>query len=194
MCDDAAAFHWLTRAIQLCWVHDGRLYKKLEPVVALHREQLEDFRKRYWAYYRQLLAYRQNPNTDKRLQLESEFDELFATQTGYSDLDRRIEKTRDKKDSLLQVLEHPELPLHNNASELAVRQRVRKRDVSFGPRTPLGVKAWDTFATLADTARKLGISFHAYLQDRISDAHQIPPLASLVTQRAAELNLGASWA
>ena len=194
VCDDAAAFHWLTRAIQLCWVHDGRLYKKLEPVVALHREQLEDFRKRYWAYYRQLLAYRQNPNTDKRLQLESEFDELFATQTGYSDLDRRIEKTRDKKDSLLQVLEHPELPLHNNASELAVRQRVRKRDVSFGPRTPLGVKAWDTFATLADTARKLGISFHAYLQDRISDAHQIPPLASLVTQRAAELNLGASWA
>lgn len=194
VCDDASVFHWLTRARMLCWVHDGRLYKKLEPVVALHREQLKGFRKRYWEYYHQLLAYRQNPNTDTGLQLMSEFDELFATHTGYFDLDQRIEKTRNKKDSLLQVLHHPELPLHNNASELAVRQRVRKRDVSFGPRSPLGVKAWDTFATLADTVRKLGISFHAYIQDRISEAHQIPPLASLVTQRARELNLGASWA
>lgn len=194
LCDDAAEFHWLTRALMLCWVHDGRLYKKLAPVVALHREQLQDFRKRYWEYYHQLLAYRQNPNVEKRLQLESEFDKLFATHTGYYDLDQRIEKTQAKKDSLLQVLDHPELPLHNNASELAVRQRVRKRDVSFGPRTPLGVKAWDTFATLADTARKLGISFHAYIQDRISESHQIPHLGTLVTQRARELNLGASWA
>ena len=191
--DDASVFHWLTRALMLCWVHDGRLYKKLEPVVALHRQQLKDFRKRYWEYYHRLLAYRQEPNAEKRLQLESEFDELFATHTGYYDLDQRIEKTRAKKDSLLQVLVHPELPLNNNASELAVRQRVRKRDVSFGPRTPLGVKAWDTFATIADTARKLGISFYAYIQDRISEAHQIPPLATLITQRAAELNLGASW-
>jgi len=163
-------------------------------VIALHREQLQNFRKRYWEYYHQLLAYRHNPHADQRLQLETEFDELFATHTGYADLDRRIEKTRDKKESLLQVLEHPELPLHNNASELAVRQRVRKRDVSFGPRSPLGVRAWDTFATLADTVRKLGISFHAYIQDRISEANQIPPLATRVTQRAAELNLGASWA
>jgi hypothetical protein len=193
VCDDASVFHWLTPALMLCWVHDGRLYKKLEPVIALHRELLKDFRKKYWEYYHQLLAYRQNPNADKRLQLESEFDDLFATHTGYYDLDQRTEKTRAKKDSLLQVLHHPELPLHNNASELAVRQRVRKRDVSFGPRSPLGVKAWDTFATLADTARKLGISFHAYIQDRISQSHQIPPLASLVTQRTRELNLGASW-
>jgi hypothetical protein len=191
--DDASVFHWLTRALMLCWVHDGRAYKKLEPVVALHREQLKDFRKRYWEYYHRLAAYRQDPEAEKRLQLEAEFDELFATHTEYHDLDQRIEKTRAKKDSLLQVLEHPELPLHNNASELAVRQRVRKRDVSFGPRTPLGVKAWDTFATLADTTRKLGISFYAYIQDRISESHQIPPLATLVTQRAHELNLGASW-
>lgn len=194
VCDDAAEFHWITRALMLCWVHDGRLYKKLEPVVALHREQLKDFRKRYWEYYHQLLAYRQNPSAGKRIQLVSEFDELFATHTGYYDLDQRIQKTWTKKDSLLQVLQHPELPLHNNTSELAVRQRVRKRDVSFGPRTPLGAKAWDTFATLADTARKLGISFYAYIQDRIFQSHQIPHLATLLTQRAHELNLGASWA
>lgn len=193
VCDDAAEFHWLTRAMMLCWVHDGRLYKKLEPVIALHRGQWEDFRKRYWEYYDQLLAFREKPIPETRAQLEAQFDVLFATHTGYYDLDQRIAKTRAKKTSLLCVLQHPELPLHNNASELAVRQRVRKRDVSFGPRTPLGVQAWDTFMTLADTARKLGISFYAYIRDRVSRTNQIPPMPTLVTQRARELNLAWSW-
>jgi len=77
-----------------------------------------------------------------------------------------FQKTRAKKTSLLLVLKHPELPLHNNASELGVRRRVRKRDVSFGPRTDGGRRAWDTFMTLAETARKLDVSFYAYLHDR----------------------------
>jgi len=194
VCDDAAVFHWLTRSIMLCWVHDGRSYTKLEPVIALHRQQLQDFRKLYWEYYDQLLAYRENPTAKERKRLENQFDTLFATETGYHDLDQRIIKTRAKKTSLLLVLQHPELPLHNNASELAVRQRVRKRDVSFGPRTQLGLQAWDTFMTLADTARKLGISFYAYIRDRISATNQIPPMATLVTKRAHELKLGWSWA
>ena len=193
VCDDASVFHWLTHTLMLCWVHDGRAYKKLEPVIALHRQQLEDFRKRYWDYYDQLLAYREKPVAEECRRLESQFDTLFATETGYHDLDQRIAKTRAKKTSLLLVLQHPELPLHNNASELAVRQRVRKRDVSFGPRTPLGLQAWDTFMTLADTARKLGISFYAYIHDRVSGTNQIPPMPLLVTKRARELNLGWSW-
>jgi hypothetical protein len=193
VCDDASVFHWLTRAMMLCWVHDGRAYKKLEPVIALHRQQLEDFRKCYWDYYDQLLAYREKPTTKERRRLESQFDTLFATESGYHDLDQRIAKTRAKKTSLLLVLQHPELPLHNNASELAVRQRVRKRDVSFGPRTQLGLQVWDTFMTLADTARKLGLSFYAYIRDRVSKTNQIPLMSILVTKRARELNLGWSW-
>lgn len=193
VCDDASVFHWLTRAMMLCWVHDGRAYKKLEPVIALHRCQLEDFLKNYWDYYHQVLAYREKPTAEERKRLESQFDTLFATKTGYHDLDQRIAKTRAKKTSLLQVLQHPELPLHNNASELAVRQRVRKRDVSFGPRTQLGLQAWDTFMTLADTARKLGLSFYVYIRDRVSATNQIPPMDILVTKRARELNLGWSW-
>jgi hypothetical protein len=157
------------------------------------RQQLEDFRKRYWEYYDQLLAYRDKPTGKERKRLESQFDILFVTETGYHNLDQRIAKTRTKKTSLLLVLQHPELPLHNNASELAVRQRVRKRDVSFGPCTQLGLQAWDTFMTLADTARKLGISFYAYIHDRVSGTKQIPPMSLLVTKRALELNLSGSW-
>ena len=193
ICDDAPQFNWLTRAMMLCWVHAGRPFKKLTPVVPLHRTLLDDFLKRFWDYYDQLLAYRQNPTPQECTRLEADFDSLFATRSGYDELDRRIAKTQAKKVSLLLVLKYPELPLHNNPAELAVRQRVRKRDVSFGPRTPDGRNAWDTFMTLAATTKKLGVSFYAYVQDRIAGTHSIPPLAELVEKAALDLNLGWSW-
>ena len=193
ICDDAPQFNWLARMMMQCWVHEGRHYKKLSPVVALHREQLDHFLKCFWEYYDRLLAYRQNPTVDESQRLETEFDNLFTLKTGYEELDKRITKTQAKKESLLLVLKYPELPLHNNAAELGVRQRVRKRDVSFGPRTQAGVRAWDTFATLAATSKKLGVSFYQYIHDRISGANLIPPMADLVTKAAKELNLGWSF-
>ena len=194
ICDDAPQFNWLARRMMQCWVHEGRHYKKLSPVVALHRAQLDRFLKRFWEYYDQLLVYRQAPTAQERQRLQTEFDRLFAPNTGYQELDKRISKTQAKKESLLLVLKYPELPLHNNAAELGVRQRVRKRDVSFGPRTQAGVRAWDTFATLAATSKKLGVSFYQYIHDRISGANQIPPMADLVTKAAKDLNLGWSFA
>jgi hypothetical protein len=194
ICDDASQFNWLARRMMQCWVHEGRHYKTLSPVVALHRRRLDGFLKRFWEYYDQLLAYRQDPTVQERQRLTTEFDRLFATTTGYKILDQRIAKTQAKKESLLLVLKYPELPLHNNAAELGVRQRVRKRDVSFGPRTQAGVRAWDTFATLAATSKKLGVSFYQYIYDRISGANQIPPMADLVTKAAKDLNLGWSFA
>jgi hypothetical protein len=193
VCDDAPQFNWLGKEKMLCWVHEGRHYKKLAPEISLHRELLNDFLKSFWEYYHQLLDYRQQPAVEECLRLETEFDQLFSIHTGYDALDQRIAKTKAKKSSLLLVLKYPELPLHNNASELGVRQRVRKRDVSFGPRTEDGVRAWDTFATLAETAKKLGVSFYHYLHDRISADNQIPPLVHLVKKRAIELNLGWSF-
>jgi hypothetical protein len=91
------------------------------------------------------------------------------------------------------VLKYPQIPLHNNPMELEARQRVRKRDVSSGPRTQDGVRAWDTFMSLVATTRKLGISFYQYIHDRISKTNRIPSLASLIEARASELDLGASW-
>jgi len=47
--------------------------------------------------------------------------------------------------------------------------------------------------TLADTAKKLGVSFYRYVYDRVSQVNQIPKLADLITERAKQLRLGASW-
>lgn len=193
VCDDAPQFTWLTAALGLCWVHEGRHYKKLSPYVPQHRQELDRFLTDFWAFYDLLLAYRQQPSADEREHAEAAFDTLFARQTGYARLDERIALTRGKKTHLLLVLSHPEIPLHNNPAELGARQRVRKRDVSFGPRTREGVRAWDTFMTLAATARKLGVSFYHYIHDRVSGQNRMLSLADLIAQEAQVLNLGASW-
>lgn len=193
VCDDAPQFRSLTPNLGLCWVHDGRHYKKLLPYLPPHRGIVEQFRKRYWEFYRELRTYQRQPTPEEATRLEAQFDELFGTQTGLAMLDERIALTRAKKAELLWVLKHPELPLHNNAAELGARRRVRKRDVSFGPRTALGKKAWDTFQTLAATAAKLGVSFYQYLHDRVSGAYQLPSLAQMIAEQASLLNLGQSW-
>lgn len=193
ICDDAGQFKGLTENLGLCWVHDGRHYKKLEPVVTLHREQLDTFLGQYWEFYNKLLDYQVQPNSERAAPLSQEFDGLFSTVTGYDALDKRIAKTKAKKVQLLLVLEHPEIPLHNNLSELGARLRVRKRDVSYGPRTPAGKQAWDTFMTLGATAKKLGVSFYQYIYDRVSRAMQMPSLAELITQQAEQRQLGSSW-
>ncbi|MGH7412520.1 MAG: IS66 family transposase [Candidatus Methylomirabilis sp.] len=193
VCDDAPQWREITEALALCWVHDGRHYTKLSAYLAPHRTLLEEFRKSYWEFYRKLRRYQEQPTTAEATRLEAEFDALFGEETGYDLLDDRIRLTRGKKKELLTVLMHPEAPLHNNAAELGVRRRVRKRDVSFGPRTDSGTQAWDTFQTVAATASKLGISFYHYLYDRMSGANRMPALAEVIEERARDLDLGASW-
>jgi hypothetical protein len=193
VCDAAGQFVWLTYERALCWIHDGRHYAKLMPRLAPHEKMLNDFQKDYWDFYKELLVYQKAPTSAEAARLEATFDTLFATVSGYDALDDRIQKTRAHKDELLMVLVHPEIPLHNNAAELAARRRVRKRDVSFGPRSELGKNCWDTFMTLSATAAKLGVNFYHYLKDRLSEAGEIPALAALIHERAEQLNLGASW-
>jgi hypothetical protein len=47
---------------------------------------------------------------------------------------------------------------------------------------------------LTATAKKLGVNFYQYIHDRISGANHIRSLASMIDERAKELNLGASCA
>jgi hypothetical protein len=193
ICDGAPQFTWVSQELALCWVHEGRHYKKLFPYMVPHQRLVEEFLKEFWAFYRELLAYQEQPKLEERHRLEQKFDALFTPETGYWALDERIALTRGKKVQLLMVLEHPEIPLHNNPAELMVRQRVRKRKISFGPRGVTGAKAWDTFMSLAATTKKLGISFYHYIQDRISATGGVPQLSSIIEGRAKDLKLGASW-
>ncbi len=193
ICDDAPQFKLLTEELSLCWVHEGRHYKKLNPLVGCHQKLLEDFLDDFWDYYRELLSYREYPNEEMASKLKSEFLRIFGSQSGYQELDQRKELTRAKMTELLLVLEHPELPLHNNSAELAARTMVQRRNISYGTQTELGTMAWDTFMSLVDTTRKLGISFFEYVADRISQTRNIPPLATIISSKSMINFRNQSW-
>ncbi len=178
--DDAPQFKKITELLALCWVHDGRHYKKLEPVIQLHKKQLEDFLTAYWKYYRKLLDYKQSPTSLLSQTLSDEFDTLFSVKTGYAQLDDRIEKTMAKKDSLLLSLKYPEIPLHNNASELGARTQARYRDISLQTQNLKGTESKDTLMTIVETAKKLGGNAFDYIRDRISKKFEMPSLANMI--------------
>src|SRR6266576_3939033 len=187
LCDDAPQFKWLTVQLALCWVHEYRHYKKLTPRFLAHCHLLEQFAKDFWKLYRDLLAYRDHPSEAEADALRTAFDHLFGQISGYQQLDERLALTLVKKESLLMVLSHPEILLHNNPAELGARQRVRKRDVSLQARTREGIGAWDTFQTLVSTAKKLEVNIYQYLHDRLAQTNTLPSLAKLIQQRAQDV-------
>jgi hypothetical protein len=183
--DDAPQFKLITDELALCWVHDGRHYKRLCPVVPNHQQQLEEFRQRYWEYYRELFTYKSNPCAERAESLSAEFDSLFSTKTGYDDLDERIAKSKAKKEELLAVLKHPELPLHNNRSEHGARVQKRREDVSLQTRTQEGTRSKDTMMSIVETCKKLGVSAYHFIYDRVNQTFQLPSLAELIRNQAA---------
>ncbi|WP_413172145.1 IS66 family transposase [Anabaena azotica] len=192
VCDDAPQFKLLTENITLCWVHEGRHYKKLTPYVACHQKALDKFLGDFWDYYRDLLAYKDAPSQQTAEKLRSEFWKLFDTKSGYQQLDERKQLTLLKISELLLVLEHPELPLHNNPAELAARTMVQRRNISYATQTQEGTQAWDTFMSLVATTRKLGISFFEYVRDRISHLGNIPSLATIIREQSSLHSFGYS--
>lgn len=181
--DDAPQYNQIVVELALCWVHDGRHYKKLTPAVPSHIKELECFLGKYWDFYHKLLAYRQSPTESFAEELSSEFDCIFSTKTSYEQLDDRIDKTKTKKDSLLRALKYPELPLHNNTSELGARRQARYRDLSLQTKNEKGTEAKDTHMTITETAKKLCVNSFKYFYDRISGKFEMPSLASLIKLR-----------
>jgi hypothetical protein len=181
--DGAGQFDLLEHG--LCWVHTERLVHKLIPAHEAQRHEQERLRGEIWAYYADLKAYRAAPEAQKVTALEAQFDTLFGQRTGWATLDRLLRRIRQHKSDLLRVLRRPDMPLHTNASETDLRDYVKVRKISGGTRSDLGRQCRDTFASLKKTCRKLGVSFWAYLTDRLTCAGQVPPLADLMRQRAA---------
>ena len=185
LCDDAPQFKLITDDLSLCWVHDGRHYKRLRPVVQNHQKELTAFRGRYWNFYRELYKYKKNPSCELANSISAEFDILFSTKTGYNELNARIAKSKAKKEELLTVLTHPEIPLHNNRSENGARVQKRREDVSLQTKTKAGTEAKDTMMTIIETAKKHSVSSYKYIYDRISKIFKMPSLAKLIRVKSA---------
>jgi hypothetical protein len=184
MSDDAKQFLFLAVYHALCWIHEIRHYRKMNPVFEHHYTQHKMFLTKIWEFYELLKGYKEHPSERQKRFLEKRFDKLFSTETGYKELDERIALTRKKKDKLLLVLTYPEIPLHNNPAEIALRELVIKKRVSYGTKSEDGKTAWENMMTILDTCRKHNVSFLDYVKDIFSKRYSMPRLSTLILKKA----------
>lgn len=180
--DEAGQFNILLHA--LCWMHAERKFATLLPFNDYERKILEEIRNEIWIYYSELKAYKENPDKDKKLNLEARFLEIFTKKTEFETINKALRSIYDIKSGLLMVLERPNVPLHNNGSENDIRVQVMKRRIHGQTRSDLGRQCRDTFMSLKKTCRKLGISFNDYLYDRLSGTNNILQLHEIMIQKA----------
>ena len=184
--DDAPEYGKIADYHALCWVHDARYYNKLAPGAEVMANILNAFKAQYWDFYQALLDYKGLTPIQQQAskeQIITRFDQLFGTPSRYGALDKCIERTRANKEKLLRVLDFPDLPLHNNAAELAARRVVRKRDVSLHTMTRWGTELRDAFLSIIETAQKLGISAYHYIRDRVTQQYNMTSLADIIIGR-----------
>ena len=180
--DDAGQFNVLVHA--LCWIHAERLIAKIIPFTDGQKEDLDTVREKIWKLYQGLKRYQRNPRPETKERLEAKFDQIFTMKTSIATLNQTLKRLYSNKSELLLVLDRPEIPLHNNVAENAIREYVKKRKISGGTRSEAGRKCRDTFTSLKKTCRKLGVSFWEYLKDRIDNTLLIPDLSDLIREQA----------
>jgi hypothetical protein len=184
--DGAPQFDILIHAS--CWVHIERPLARLVPYTEAHRAEIEDVRERIWELYKDLKAYQAKPDAALKASLEARFDEMVNRKTNYpSSIGSVLKEMRSHKGDLLRVLQRPEVSLHHNGSESIIRGYVKTRQISGSTRSEEGRRCRDTFASLKKTCRKLGLSFWAYLRDRVRGLEQVPRLAEQIRKKAQEL-------
>ena len=175
--DDAGQFNVLLHA--LCWIHAERSINKLIGLSSAQTEEIEKIRGEIWDFYASLKDYKRDPSKQEKVLLEKRFDEIFGAKTSCVSLNLALQRLYNNKKELLLVLEHPDIPLHNNLSENDIREYVTKRKISGSTRSDSGRRCRDTFTSLKKTCRKLGISFWEYLNDRVTNRNAIARLPDL---------------
>ena len=181
--DGARQFNLFNHA--LCWIHAERALKKIIPVDDEEKKAVEYACDLVWNFYDELKEYKKSPSMPQKNYLENRFDEIFSMPMHGFSIAPIFANFRRHKHELLVVLDHPEIPLHNNNSERDIREHVIKRKISGSTRSLSGRDARDIFNSLIKTCLKNQISFWNFLDDRIKKTNLIPPLAQVIIQRAA---------
>lgn len=124
--DGAGQFNVLIHA--LCWVHAERVLRRLQGNTKQQRINLAEMQHLLWQYYRQLQQYQQHPTPEGKARLWQAFDQVFGRcYCHHASLNIVLSQFRTHKAELLQVLDCPQLPLHNNAAETDIREYVTRR-------------------------------------------------------------------
>src|ERR1700677_4945513 len=147
-----------------CWVHAERLVHKLIPANQIQHKAVEVARRMIWWFYGKLKDYKLAPSPERAEILRAQFKRIFdRAKTGYAALDSLLRRLLRLQDRLLRVLERPEIPLHTNAAEDAIRGFVTIRKISGGTVSEKRRQARDAMLGLDKTCKKLKIRFFDYL-------------------------------
>ncbi len=182
--DDAGQFTVAGLLKARCWIHAERTSHTLLPFSAGNRAAQAAVRDQIWQFSQSLKACKLTPSEEKKLVLETRFEEIFTQKPCCHTLNLALKRSLANKQALLLVLKRPVLPLHNNLSENDIRDDVKRRKISATTRSEAGRAARDTFLSLKKTCQKLGLSFWHYLQDRLARHNHLPPLPLLIRTAA----------
>ena len=146
--DDApnSSYH---RRISLCWAHDDGITKIISGNTP-SCERTETVPCRLLGILSEIITTKRAPSQEAASELSLNLIVCFLSRplSGFKN-----RKDQTKKACLLLVLKYPDILLHNNASELAARAQLRKRDVSLHTVTQEGTQANDTFLTITQTCK-----------------------------------------
>ena len=153
--DDAGQFAVGQHA--LCWVHAERLVHKLETFTDLHRSAQARVRTLIWRFYTDLKLYCLDPNPQRRREMRARFDRIFRRKTGFTTLDRLLERLLANKpeiaDGARSARDSVCAPM---ASERDIRCQVIKRKISGGTHSNAGRDCRDAFLGLLQTCAATG--------------------------------------
>lgn len=164
--------------LQLCLVHEIRLYKKLFPFFNPHQELQKQILFQWRQFYHPAKEYGSGPprtaTLKKREQPENVFDRITQQVTGYDDPDKQLRLSLKKKPKLLYFLNHPEVPIQNNQSGLSLREAVIMRKISGPTKSAAGDRSIERHLSVIQTIKKQGLpvfeTLHGLLTGQLSPA------------------------
>lgn len=129
-----------------CWVHMERPLRKISASSELVKKELKLVREAIWELYRTL---KESALTQMgREEIEKRYDALVIMKSTSPVVTGVIESFHEYRDEMLKVLDHPWLPLHNNASEKGITGFVKRRKISGSTKSEKGRTFRDGLATL----------------------------------------------
>jgi len=73
--------------------------------------------------------------------------------------------------------------LHNNPAEIALKELVIKRKISYGTKSENGRIAWENMMTIMDTCRKHNVSFMKFVKNIFSGNYIMPRLSAFILEK-----------
>lgn len=162
-----------------CWVHMERPLRKLKVSILEAEKEIEEVRDAIWFLYDKVKeAARTQTGKEEVHQLYDKLEGMRSISPGVNEVIASFAKYREE---LLKALDHPDLPLHNNDSEMDIRGVAKRRNISGSTKSEEGKAFRDGLLTIKQTCARLGISSMGYLKRLF--ARQAEDLAEIVRSR-----------